>query len=168
MSRNAMIRTLVVLCTGILLPATLSAQSTSRKSAPPRSAADRFAAVAASPKILASDWAEAARALEQAARLRPPGDPRVVSDLLGAATAYETAGKLAQARRTAVEGARQAVEHDEVFTAANAYVDAARLSIRLRDDNGAFTWLEHAKRLATSPRMTPEQIQTIVTRIGRI
>lgn len=73
------------------------------------------------------------------------------------------AGKLVQARKTAVEGARQAVKVGDGFTAANAYVDAARLSIQLRDDNGAFTYLEHAKQLATSPRMTPEQMRVIYT-----
>lgn len=168
MSRNTVIRTLVVLCTGILLPAIVSAQSTRTLSAPPRTPADLPKDVVAAPKITASDWVAAAQALEQVAKLRAAGDPRVVSDLLGAATAYETAGKLVLARRTAVEGARQAVKLGDVFVAANAYVAAARLSIQLRDEDGAFTWLEHARRLATSPRMTPEQIRVIFAQIGNI
>ncbi len=167
MYRSAMIRTLVVFCTGLLLPAGVSAQGTSTQSAPPRSPAELAADVALTPKSRASDWVAAARALEQAAKLRSPGDPRVVNDLLGAATAYETAGKVVLARKTVVEGARRAVQAGDVFTAANAYVDAARLSMQLRDENGAFTYLDHARQLATSPRMAPEQIRVIYTQLGK-
>lgn len=166
MSRNVLIHTLVV-CTGILLPAAVSAQSSVR-SLPPRTPAELLAEAAMAPKVQASDWIEAAQALRQLASLRTPDDPRVVNDLLGAATAYEIAGKTVQARRAAIEGARQAVKVGEVYTAAIAYIDAARMSIGLRDESGAFTCLEHARRLATSPRMTPEQVRVIFAQIGRI
>jgi len=167
MSRNAMIRTLVVVCAGVLLPAAVSAQDTRTKNAPPRSPAELPKDVVVAPKSQASDWIAAAQALEQAARLRAPGDPRVVNDLLGAATAYQAAGKLVRARRTLVEGARQAARTGDVFTAANAYVAAARLCVQLRDDQGAFTYLDHARQLATSRRMTPEQTRVIVAQIGK-
>ncbi len=168
MYRKAMIRTLVVFCTGLLLPAAVSAQGTSTKSAPARNAPEELEAFAASPKVQASDWMAAAQALERAATLRASSDPRGANDLLGAATAYETAGRLVLARKAVVEGARRAAQAGDAFTAANAYVDAARLCIQLRDDDCAFTHLEHARRLATSPRMTPEQIRVIYTRIGQI
>ncbi len=164
----AKIRTLLVVCTGILLPAALSAQGASVKSAPPRSAAEQLEAFATSPKVQASDWIDAARALERAARLRAPADPAVVTDLLGAATAYQTAGKLVPARRTVVEGASKALEHGDVYAAANAYVAAARISLQLRDEDKAFTYLDHAKQLATSPRLTPEQTRAIMAQVGRI
>jgi hypothetical protein len=168
MYHNGIIRALVVLATGLLLPVGASAQGTRTKSAPPPSPGDEPPVSAPAPNYQASDWVTAAQALQQTARFRSPGDPRVVNDLLGAATAYEMAGKLAQARRTALEGARQAVKVGDAYTAANAYVDAARLSIELRDENGAFTCLEHANQLATSPSMTPEQTHVILARIGKI
>jgi len=169
MYRNATIRTLVILCTGILLPVAVSAQgrSTSVKSAPPRSPAEQLESIALQSKARDSDWIEAAQALTQAARLRTPGDPRVVNDLLSAATAYETAGKLTQARKTVVEGAKEAFKAGDVYTAANAYIVAARLSIQLRDESGAFANLEHAKQLASSSKMTPEQKHVIFTQIGK-
>ncbi len=168
MSRTAMSRALVVVCTGLLLPVALSAQGTRTKSAPPRTAAEQPAALAAAPKASVSDWLEAARALERAAHLRTPGDPAVVQDLLGAATAYETAGKPVSARKTVVEGGRKALALGDVYTAANAYVAAARLSLQLRDESGAFTYLDHAKQLATSPRLTPKQAGVIMAQVGRI
>ena len=167
MSRTMMARALVAVCDGILPPLALSAQIRT-KSAPPPSAPERLEALAASPKLQASDWIQAARALEQAARLRTPGDVAVVTDLLGAATAYEIAGKLVPARRIAVDGARAALELGDVYTAANAYMAAARLSLRLRDEAGAFTYIDHAKQLATSPRLTPEQTRAIMAQIGRM
>ncbi len=167
MYRTAMMRALVVVCTGILLPVSVSAQGVRTKSAPPRSA-EQLEAFAASPKVQASDWIEAARALERAAQLRAPGDPVIVTDLRGAGTAYENAGKLVLARKTVVDGARQALKRGDIYTAANAYVAAARLSLQLQDESRAFTYLDHAKQLATSPRMTPEQIRVIMAQVGRI
>jgi hypothetical protein len=168
MSRTTTIRTLVVLCTGLLVPAAVAAQATSTQSAPPRSPAELSNDVTLTPKSQVSDWIAAARALERAAKLRAPGDPRVVNDLLGAATAYEAAGKLVQARKALVEGARKAAKTGNGLTAANAYVEAARLSIQLRDENGTFTYLEHARQLARSPGMTPEQTRVIFAQIGKI
>lgn len=167
MYRNTIIRALLVLCTGLVVPAAVSAQGTSVKSAPARNPAEQLETFALAPKIQASDWIEAAQALEQAASLRTAHDPRAVNDLLSAATAYETAGRLVQARKAVVEGARHAFKVGDVYTAANAYVVAARLSIQLRDDNGAVTYLGHAGQLATSPKITPTQKQVIFAQIGR-
>lgn len=56
----------------------------------------------------------------------------------------------------------------DVHTAANAYVAAARLSLQLRDEDGAFIYLDRARQLATSPSLTPQQTRAIMAQVGRI
>lgn len=167
MSRTTMIRVLVLVCTGILLPAASSAQATSGKAAVLLTTAEQLEAFARSPKFKASDWIEAGRALERAARLRTSGDPVAVNDVLGAATAYEIAAMLVPARKNAVEGAKRAIDIGEIYTAAHAYLAAARFSFQLQEEKAALSYLYHAKRLVKSSNLTPDQKYAIMAQVGR-
>ena len=168
MSRTIVtIRTLVVLCTaGLLVPVAVSAQGTSVKSTPSFTAAEQLESIALQTKTQDSDWIQTAQVLEQAARLRPANDAQAVTDLFVAAGAYKTGGNTISARWAAQDAAKRAYKDGDVYRAAVAYIAAVRLSIELHDPDGAFFNMEHAKRLAGSPRLTAQQKRDIFRQLG--
>lgn len=166
MSRNVTIRTLVVLCTGILFPVVVSAQGTSVKSAPPRNAAEQLEAIAFQPKAQFGDWIETGEALEQAARLRPNNDAQAVTDLFAAAGSYQMGGNISRARWAAQDAAKRALKVGNVYQAAVAHIAAAKFAIQLGDPVAAQFNLEHARQLADSPRLTGDEMRSLFKQMG--
>ncbi len=160
-------RTLVVtVTTGILFPLGAAAQGNAVKSAPPLRSAEQFEIIASGAKVQQSDWIDAAKALEQAARLRAASDPQAVTDLFSAASAYQTAGKLTHARWAVVDAARRAARQGDHYTAAVAYIAAAQLSVELKDPVAAYLNAEHAQQLTESSRITPDQKRNLLMQMG--
>lgn len=142
--------------------ATLPAAAGAQQPAPaPRDQATAQAR-ALQPNSSVRDWIDAGDALVSAAQLRPSGDVRAVDDLVGAAGAYRVAGRVAAARRTVLQAARQALRLHDPDRAAHAYLAAGSLSFELRDEENAQEYLGRAARLAANPRLSAEQKRTIV------
>lgn len=96
-------------------------------------------------------WKQVAWLHERAARLRPPGDPHLISDLLVAASLIDRYGDHRQAGRLMQAAARAALATGDVAQAAHHYVTAAIMANRANDDRRALQLVAKAEMLANSP-----------------
>jgi hypothetical protein len=143
----------------IVLPVAAQAQGSALINLQPNP--EQYAAAMAAQSAQLSNqpdrWGEAASILRYAGQV--PGSDRGMSftRLLGAAAIYANAGKLAEARGTALEAATQAISYGEVEEAAIAFHRAAVIGRLQHDLEFAKCALSMVELLAGAPNLSPEQ-----------
>lgn len=141
----------------LLLAQAARAQEILSKSAPAASAAVQLESRALAMLDAPDRWSDVATSLEKAAALRSADDRRGVSDLVMAAGAHWSAGKVDAAYRTFVAAGERALAVGSVYTAAYAFLMGAVAANEVRGGAAALELKTRAELLASSPHMTPPQ-----------
>jgi hypothetical protein len=110
-------------------------------------------------------WKRVASLHEQSARLRPPGDPYRVRDLLVAAAIIDRNGDCGKAGRLVAEAAEAALAVGNIAQAANLYITAAIVTNRGGDGMTALTLIHKAELLANSQLLSEQAREAIRARI---
>lgn len=110
-------------------------------------------------------WKRVAWLHERAARLRPPGDPRLIGDLVVAAALIDRYGDHRQAGRLMEQAAAAALATGDVAQAAHHYITAAIMANRAGDGETALALVAKAKLLASSPLLDRYACDCIRARI---
>lgn len=110
-------------------------------------------------------WKRVASLHEQSARLRPPGDPYRIRDLVVAAALFDRNGDCRKAGHLVEEAADAALLVGSIAQAANLYITAAIITNRGGDGRAALTLIHKADLLANSDLLSEQVRQTIRARI---
>lgn len=111
------------------------------------------------------NWKRVAWLHERAARLRPPGDPRLVGDLVVAAALIDRYGDHRQAGQLMEQAAAAALATGDVAQAAHHYITAAIMANRSNDGKTALKLIAKAQLLANSPLLDKYACDCIRARI---
>ena len=103
------------------------------------------------------EWASAARLYQQAAELRPEGDPKAIEDLLQAAKLTYYTGNEGRAVRALEAAGDRALNEGDVMTAATAFADAAWIAKDEGMGEKALNLVSRAQRLTYSPLLDDSQ-----------
>jgi hypothetical protein len=156
-TRSGLSATVAVTFATLLLAAAGAAQDVRTKSAPPPSPAFELERNALAFLQVPNKWSELAATLEEAAALRAADDPRALQDLMFAAGARWSAGKVAAAQRTFVAAGERALSLGYVYTAAHAFLLGAVAANQANDGRAALELKNRAELLAGSPHVTAAQ-----------
>ncbi len=160
-SKSRTISVLAVIVAAGIVPSFARAQ-TSVKSAPP---APAFQKVEKQANMLLDQprkWTQAAALYEQAAALRPAGDPTGVQDLVVAAGAYRWSGHKGMAREVYVQAGERALAMGDVDNAARCFLLAAVVANEQKNYAVANDLNARARLLASSPLLSAGQRRNIL------
>lgn len=110
-------------------------------------------------------WNRVAALHEESARLRPPGDPYRIRDLIVAAAIIDRNGDHTKAGHLMQDAADAALVVGDVAQAADLYVTAAIITNRGGDGMTAMTLIHKAELLLNSPLLGEEVRAAIRARI---
>jgi tetratricopeptide (TPR) repeat protein len=111
-------------------------------------------------------WKKAARLLAQSAALREASDPEVYECLISAGRIQAAIGEFGAARESIEKAAEHAMARGAIVEAANAYIDAAHLSVELKDAARARDLVDRARLLTESPLLSLQQRTVLIRRIS--
>lgn len=110
-------------------------------------------------------WKRVADLHEESARLRPPGDPYRIRDLVVAAAIIDRNGDHRKAGRLMGEAADAALVVGDIARAADLYITAGIITNRGGDGTTALTLIHKAELLLNSPLLKEEARSAIRARI---
>lgn len=111
------------------------------------------------------DAKKAAGLLRQAASLRPAEDPTGIQDLITAGHLYYYVRDFDRSRDAMADAGDRAWRAGDLMQAANSWINAAHLSVRLNDAEGARSFSERARLVSTSPLLSAVQVSHIQARL---
>jgi tetratricopeptide (TPR) repeat protein len=106
-----------------------------------------------------------ARLYEEAASLRPQGDPQKAVDHELAGMAYHHLGKLRQAQEHTIAAAEAFLAVGDVVNAAHKFINAATVAQERKRHEEAQKLVQRAECLAKSPLLTLAEADRILSRI---
>ncbi len=122
---------------------------------PARVTHDRAEALLATRSI--DNWGAAAELLEQAARVRSPGDPAAVTERALAAELFYRTGSLERAQSDLEAAAREAIAENRLYDAADLLLRAVLVAQARGKDRDAVEYARNVEWLVRSPQLTPAQ-----------
>lgn len=161
-------RTRLMILLTFLTPGLASAQSGPLASTPEPGPGDAVALAARAVRLEAdrSSWREAARLYRRAASFRDFGDEQAIADRRRAGHLEYYSGAWEAALADFRAAAAMAHETGRLFEAAEDYINAAWVAVRMGDGAQARALMTSAHKLTHSPLLTQEQRRSVLLRVG--